>query len=247
MNEITTTNGNAVGVNQQTNFFESYGEQVNQKTIVGTLLKFSKGDYTAGESNEDIPIGTKFIAHMDQLLVGWIRWENSKPTDQLMGAVVKGFQAAKRSTLGDDDQSQWEVDNNGKARDPWQYSNYIVLEDPDSAGSLYTFATSSRGGINAIGDLSLSYGKIMRTKGNEWPIIAIGVDSYVHSDRSYGRIKVPTFKIVGWAAKSAGDATAGEMSALDDGPDIKPADSNGRAPRGSGGYADPTARTATKF
>lgn len=247
MNDLATRNGGAVAANQG-NFFESYGEQVSQKSIVGTLLKFSKGDFLAGEHNEDIPVGTKMVVNMDQLLVGWIRWANSKPTDQIMGLVKNGYQAPKRNTLGDHDEAEWEVDNNGKARDPWQFSNYVVMQDADVPGDagLYTFATSSRGGLNAVGELCKAYGKIGRMKPGEYPVVALKVGSYEHSDKSYGRIKYPVFDIVGWAPATTFDGGEEEATAETSASQtLRPADSSGRSPRGAGSYA--ASATATKF
>lgn len=230
---------------QQENFFESYGEQASQKTIVGKLLKFSKGDYTAGEKDEDVPIGTQLIANMDQLLVGWIRWSGGKPTDQIMGAVTKGYQAPKRNTLGDDNESGWDLDDNGKPKDPWSFTNYLVLkaldDDKTFSGELFTFSTSSRGGLSAMGELCKAYGKSMRAKPNDWPIVQLKIDSYIHA--SFGKIKVPVLDIVGWAPKAEFGEEATEnpsddtVKQLRDGPSIVPADSSGRAPRGSGAYA----------
>lgn len=231
-------NMNQVAV-QQDNFFESYGEQASQKTIVGKLLKFSKGDYTAGEKDEDVPVGTQLIANMDELLVGWIRWSGGKPTDQIMGAVTKGYQAPKRNTLGDADESGWDLDDNGKPKDPWSFTNYLVLKVPNS-DEMFTFSTSSRGGLSAMGELCKAYGKSMRAKPNDWPIVQLKVDSYIHA--SFGKIKVPVLDIVAWAPKAEfGEeaATSDEVKAIDS-PSIVPADSSGRSPRGSGDYAKTT-------
>jgi hypothetical protein len=43
---------------------------------------------------------------------------------------------------------------------------------------LYTFATSSRGGINAIGMLSKEYGKNMRVDPEALPIVELDSDSW---------------------------------------------------------------------
>lgn len=196
----TGTSVGAVGGN----YFQSYGDQVSQKSIVGKLLKFSKGDYLMGEDNEEVEEGTQFIANMDELMVGWIRWEDGKPTDQIMGRVSEGYQAPKRNTLGDDDKDQWEVDEKGQPRDPWQFSNYLILKTPGESGDdhLFTFTTSSRGGLNAIGELCKTYGKAMRQRPDEFPIISLGVGSYMHSNKQFGRIKYPIFAVQGWVAKA---------------------------------------------
>lgn len=203
MNDLATQqHGTAVG-HVGGNYFQSYGDQVSQKSIVGKLLKFSKGDFLCGEDNEEVEEGTRYVANMDELMVGWIRWSDNKPTDQIMGRVSEGYQPAKRNALGDDDKSKWEIDEQGRERDPWQFSNYLILKTPGEAGedALFTFTTSSRGGLNAIGELCKAYGKAMRQRPDELPIISLGVGSYQHSNKAFGRIKFPIFEVVGWAPR----------------------------------------------
>jgi hypothetical protein len=186
------------------NPYEQYGDQMTMRPIVGRLLKFSKGDYLAGEDQEEIAAGTQLVVQMDQLMIGWIKWVDNKPEQQLMGPLAEGFVPARRGDLGDHDESQWEVDTSGKARDPWQFSNYVIMKEPGKPAvddDLYTFTTSSRGGLQAMGDLCKNYGKEMRTRPDEWPVIELGVDSYQHSNKEFGRIKIPTLKIVGWESK----------------------------------------------
>lgn len=201
MNEVARqTTGTAVAA-PGGNFFQSYGDQVSQRSIVGSLLKFSKGDFLCGEHDEEVEEGTQFVANMDELMVGWIRWADSKPTDQIMGRVSEGYQPQRRNELGDDDKSRWEVDDQGRERDPWQFSNYLIMKAVEG-DELFTFTTSSRGGLNAIGELCKAYGKAMRQRPDEYPIISLGVGSYQHSNKAYGRIKYPIFEVVGWASKA---------------------------------------------
>jgi len=217
MNDIATRPGSTAVPTPAANPFTAYGEAASQKSIVGKLLKFSKGDYFAGQDEDEVEEGTTFVANMDEMLVGWIRWESNKPTDQIMGKVSDGYQPPRRNELGETDHTQWEVDDNGKQRDPWQLSNYLLLKGTGDDSELYTFTASSKGGLNALGDLCKAYGKAMAQHPGEYPVVAIGVDAYDHPNRSYGRIKVPTFKIVGWAGKDvfAEDApvTAEELPA----------------------------------
>jgi hypothetical protein len=182
----------------QPNFYEAYGESAAARNIVGRLLKFSKfGEYNAGIENEEIAIGTKLVAHMPSLLVGYIKWENNRPIAQVMGAIGDGFTPPKRNELGDTDPSLWEHYDDDRPRDPWQFSNYLVLVNLDSS-DLFTFTTSSRGGLNAVGELSKIYGKHIRQAPDELPVVELGCGSYQHSNRSYGEIRFPIFKAVGW-------------------------------------------------
>jgi len=201
--------------------FEEYGDQISSRNIVGQLLKFSKGDYMSGQDNVEIPIGSKMIANMDELLLGWIRWEDSKPAEQHMGRLIDGFKAPARNELGfgyelgeeePSDMSDWEIDETTKEpRDPWQFTYYLVMKDPtkldaaddgDSEGT-YTFTTSSSGGKQAIGDLCKVYGRKRREGYKEhYPVVALKVGSYNHSNKKFGRIKFPVFPVVGWFAKT---------------------------------------------
>jgi hypothetical protein len=226
MNEITNPKSTAVGA-VAVNPFLAYGEAQNQRAVVGRLLRFSKGDYFAGQDNEEVEKGTQFIANMDEMLAGWIRWEANKPTDHVMGKVSDGYQPPRRNELGDADKDAWEVDLAGEPRDPWQFSNYLLLKGTGDDSELYTFTTSSKGGLNALGDLCKNYGQAMAQRPDDYPVIALGVNAYDHPNRALGRIKVPTFKIVGWAPKGVFannvDIIAGSGGAAEDLPVSKKA------------------------
>ncbi|MCA1452168.1 hypothetical protein I6F35_02925 [Bradyrhizobium sp. BRP22] len=215
MSELATRNGTEAAP-AQGNFFTQYGEQASQRNIVGRLLKFSKGDYLVGEHNAEMPRGTELIANMDELMIGWIKWEDNKPAEQIMGRLADGYQPLKRKDLGDQDETQWERDDDGQPRDPWQFSNYLIMktpgeDDPDDA--LFTFTTASKGGIGAIGELCKAYGKVMRQRPDEFPIVKLDVGSYAHSNKQFGRIKFPIFEIVGWSAKAEFAEALGQAAA----------------------------------
>ena len=53
-------------------------------------------------------------------------------------------------------------------------------------------------------------------------MIEIGHDSYAHPNKDFGRIKVPTFKIVGFAPKAAFAPDLGEQQLpIDDDADVR--------------------------
>ena len=139
---------------------------------------------------------------MDSLTVGWVRWENNAPTEQRMGFVVEGFQPERRNDLGDQDKDRWEVDEKGQPRDPWQFTNYLILHDAES-GEVYTFATASKGGLGCVGELSKEYGKAIRQKPDQYPVSNWMLATInIAIDRLAG-IKFPIFKVVDWVAKMA--------------------------------------------
>lgn len=235
MTEIEKRKTTAPTTTDQADLFEGYGNAATARSITGTLLRFSKGDYLAGQDGVDIPIGTRFVAIMNSLTVGWVRWENNAPTEQRMGFVVEGFQPERRNDLGDQDKDHWEIDEKGQPRDPWQFTNYLILHDAKS-GEVYTFATASKGGLGCVGELSKEYGKAIRQKPDQYPIVELDVGSYQHRDRSLGRIKFPIFKVVDWVTK---DGSPGNGSSLVAGP---PKTSS---PPAAAATAKPAAKKAT--
>lgn len=196
--------------NLETNFFEQYASDVGATRMIrGRMLKCNKGDWLAGEDNAEIPNGTKLVANMDQLLTGWVKWAEGKPDKQIMGLVAEGFQPPPRSTLGDTDESLWEVWADGRPNDPWVKTVYLIMKEPgvdvEAEEQLFTFTTSSDGGHRCIGDVAAKYGRHMRTNPGEMPIIELGVEVYEHAQ--YGRIKKPIMKVVGWEpVEKFGDA-----------------------------------------
>ncbi|HEX2554221.1 MAG TPA: hypothetical protein VHL98_10995 [Microvirga sp.] len=241
MNQMTTrSTGTDLAAGSSKNAFEAYAESTSRNRIVGDLLKFSKGEYTAGQNGDEVEEGTQLVANMDELMIGWVKWEDSKPVDMIMGRVAEGYVPPKRAELGDTDEDEWEVDQ-GQPRDPWQLTNYLILKATDS-DDLFTFATSSKGGLNAIGKLAGIFGKHMRQRPDQFPVIALNVDSYKHPNKAYGKIFTPKFDVVGWVGKeafvealAAADEASGEGGGeADEGPEIPFEDPKPATSRASG-------------
>ena len=65
------------------------------------------------------------------------------------------------------------------------------------SGCRFSFTASSKGGIAAIANLAGVYGRRIRDNPHDLPIVALGVGSYRHRNKAYGKILVPEFDIVG--------------------------------------------------
>jgi hypothetical protein len=201
MNEIEKRKFSAVG-SVESNPFLEYANAQSNRMIVGHLLKFTKGKFFAGQDNKMVPEGTQLIANMDELLVGWVRWEGNRPVQYEMEQLVKGIKAKPRKDLGYTDSEEWEDGPDGHPRDPWQFANYLLLKATSKDGQLYTFTASSKGGLDALGLLSREYGTVYRQRPDEYPTVELGAGGYEHPVRSRGWIDTPSFKIIGWAPKS---------------------------------------------
>jgi hypothetical protein len=163
---------------------------------------------------------------MSGLQVGYQRWEAGKPDQHEMGYVSEGYRPPRRVDLGDNDPSAWELDEQGQRRDPWQKTMHLPLIHQES-GRRFSFTASSKGGIAAIANLAGVYGRRIRDNPHDLPIVALGVGSYRHRNKAYGKILVPEFDIVGWV----------------DGSSVQSSDDDGEDPNANGRSSAPAADT----
>lgn len=171
--------------------YASYGAKVG---TTGQFLSFKSGEFLFGHDATELPIGTRLVANMPALRVGWRRWFGAEVTEDLTEPLVSAGPMQRRDTLGDLDESKWETDDRGDPRDPWQLTNILELSDGEET---YIYSTGSKGGIGAIGRLCKEYGKEYRLRPGMLPIIELGRDFYNH--KKFGKTYFPEFKIVGWA------------------------------------------------
>ena len=196
---VTQGAAGAVGAATE-NFFQKYGSAAAAGgPSIGAFLKFSKfGEYRYGQYEDQLELLTRLVVYMYSLCVGWTRWQDNRPAERIMGPLAQGFAPPKRADLAHLDQAQWERDDKGGVRDPWQFTNTVVFKAVDSDEAFYTFSTSSKGGIGALARLAREYGDRMRSKPDEYPVIELDRDSYQHPNKAYGEIRVPVFRVVGW-------------------------------------------------
>ena len=55
---------------------------------------------------------------MAEAKVGWVRWWDGRPTDEVMVLIGDGVAPPRRNELGDDDRGQWETDDRGDPKEP---------------------------------------------------------------------------------------------------------------------------------
>jgi hypothetical protein len=173
---------------------EQFTRETSSKMWVGELLKYVKGSFEVGKEEDVLEIGTKMVAIVPSMLNGWICWEDGKPVGHEMGLVVSGFRLPKREDLGDNEKTEWEKDEGGHPKDPWQRNALMVMIDQEE--NIYTFSTGSKGGLSALGELVAAYCKHARMNPTQVPLIELGTSSYKHTD--FGKVHTPVFKVVGW-------------------------------------------------
>jgi hypothetical protein len=79
---------------------------------------------------------------------------------------------------------------------------WLPMSPVEADGDLTVFATSSKGGIGAIGLLCKVYGRSPRN--GLLPIVALKCTSYKHPQ--YGKVLKPDLPIVGWHGTASSPA-----------------------------------------
>jgi hypothetical protein len=159
-----------------------------------TILKYIKGDWLIGE--DEVPLGTKYVAFIDELACGFIKFNEDEAPDVHLAKVKFGRdKLPKRDGCGDVDQSEWEVGDDGKPKDPWQPIMQLPLSPVDHVGELVVFSAIGEGGARgAVADLCGVYDRSPRH--GLLPIIALGTRHYMH--KKYGKVHVPVLKLESW-------------------------------------------------
>ena len=204
MNAVTEINQTgAVAVQGGYDPFAAYGQEAASS---GAFLKFSKGEWLLGQNDDEVALGRRLVANMNELSIGWIRWADGKPVERRLGLLAQGHKPEARDALGFTDQTLWEIDAaSGKPKDPWNFTNELPMADP-SDGEQMTFSSSSKGGIGSVGNLCKAYGREYRQREGFVPVIELGRDSYKHAE--YGKTYVPVLTIVDWVANGSVPAPA---------------------------------------
>jgi hypothetical protein len=168
-----------------------------ERTIRGTLLKFSDWKWYAGKEATPVPDGTRLVALATA--AGWVRWENQKPVEYRMREP--GRRLPDREELGHSDQDEWELDPRGEAKDPWQNTRWVYLVDGQSAQA-FTFTTSSWGGRGAVSDLGDQISRMRNVHADAVPVVELHA---APMPTKHGPKSKPLFRIVGWKSANGGE------------------------------------------
>ena len=195
-------------LDQDFNPFADFAQSISRSRIIGKLLKFTKhGDWIAGEAGEEMPDDARLIIHMGDMMEGWQKWEEGRPTEQRMSFIRDRRpdrpNVCGRAELGDTDHAAWEQGLDGRPRDPWMFTFMFNLMDEN--GQLYTFSNGSDGTKSALKVLGESYAVVYRHRPDDFPIVTLGKSGYNHKNKQIGWVNTPLFNIVGWANRSLVD------------------------------------------
>ena len=164
--------------------------ELEGKMIRGQLLKFADRLWTVGAEGEEVPEGTRRLAL--STAAAWVKWWDGKPVQYVVRQPAKPLPS--RDTLGDTNEDEWEVGPDGKPRDPWQNTRFILFSDP-TTGEMFTFSTSSWGGRAAVSDLADAVSQKRTTQPHAVPVVEL---RWRPMPTKFGMKSKPWLKIVGW-------------------------------------------------
>ena len=165
------------------------------KVLGAPMLKFTKqGDYAVSDL-DGVPEGTRCVAHIDMVEFGWVRWAGGQVAERRMFRVADRQHPPQRSELGDNDKTQWETEQDGKPRDPWQFQAALPLSRTDTDEG-YSFTTGSKGGLGAVNKIVRTYGNRLANGKTGLPVVELRSGKYKHP--VYGWIYYPILHIVNY-------------------------------------------------
>jgi hypothetical protein len=172
-----------------------------------------EGEFSTRDDQERIGEDVDFIAHCDRTTIGYVQFhgEGQSP-DRISVKPYEGGILPARETLGQMDQTEWQIGRDNKPEDPWQRFSYLVLQRVDT-GEYLTFNTTSKTGRAAVATLCRHYDRLQKTHPDMDPVVRCKPGGY--QDRRYGWVPVPVFVVVGRHPKDAAATPVDSSPAAD--------------------------------
>ncbi|HEY2530298.1 MAG TPA: hypothetical protein VGJ20_20570 [Xanthobacteraceae bacterium] len=172
------------------------------------MIKFKKGDYLC--DGEEVPLGTRYIAHAIGWTKTWVKFENRTVVDRKVYRVARKERCPERDQLPDLDEKFWGPGLDGRPADPWVLQYLLPMED-ETTGEVRIFVGSSFGGRRAVAELCTAYGRrAAKQGGSGQPIVEL--QTVDMPTKNYGDVPRPKFEIVGWDDGDAAPERREEMS-----------------------------------
>jgi hypothetical protein len=189
----------------------------------GDQITFKTGEWMRGfgDKGKKIKPGTDFVLNLPNMMAGWLKWtENDAgkryPMYSDMCCPAAGDDMVLREALGDLDESEWEVDDSGRAQDPWR-AIVVIPVRTDGDETVHHVMLTAKSAVIAGFNLFRDVIEDMKLHPNELPLVTLGADKakreFEQDDpKKPGKKKkvvqvwdVPTFEVSGWADATDAD------------------------------------------
>jgi hypothetical protein len=180
-------------MNNQTEL-DNLADAVQDDVGFQKMLKFKKGEYFC--DNQEVQLGTQMIAHCIGYTQVWIKFVNNEFIERKIYRRAKGERPVERESLGDLNESQWNIGLNGQPADPWVLQSLLPMENPETE-DVCVFVSASAGGRRAIAELVDRYvTRMRRHAASGQPMIRL--HKIMMPTKKFGNVPRPLFDVVGW-------------------------------------------------
>ena len=176
--------------------WRAHADETMASAIAGDILRFIKGRWYRGEEKKLVESEVQFLCNMNEVWTGWVRWFNARPVEHRIHRLIDGAPKLSRNDLGHLDESVWETDAAGEPKDPWAYTERMIMREVGT-DELLTFSTSSWGGLKALGKLCRAFDDGRAKHPGMFPVVQL--EAVIRPSKDYGPIDEPLFEIVSWA------------------------------------------------
>ena len=200
---------------------QDYLDTYTVPTIPGIQFRFHGKDARFVLLNGDpMPLkdDDKFVFLSDQIWGGWIKFyrDGTSPPTRIQGLLTDGFRLPPRDSLGDRDETKWEVGLSGKPEDCWKHQ-IIALLQKCGTDELYSFIATNPTSRGAVTDLITHCQRRKRSGKDDYPIVRLATSSFPRREPPKVKVWKPHFAIVGHQPKDtvidpANASTAADLS-----------------------------------
>ena len=185
------------------NYALRYLSEIAPASISGRLVKFKDASYQTTDDGRELPEDAEYVFLADETFICWVKFDGPGALPEKIGGLLfDGFELPDRASLGDTDESKWEMGLSGHPADPWQHQVSLVFQQT-GGGELFTFVTGSITGRKACGNLLRHAERMKRTHPDELPVVKFAKGGFKHKDSRVGWVDVPLFTVVGRAPRDS--------------------------------------------
>ena len=173
-----------------------------KSALLGTsLLKLAKGGHWVfGANDDELPDNSLVIVNPASIASGYIAWYNNEPEQEVMKPLTEG--PVDITTLPTVQSGSIPPGKDKPSGRGWETQVSVRMVTEDDVPLQLEYKVTSKGGIRAMLTLAGDIAKaVSENPDRVYPVVRLGVDSYLHKNREYGKIYVPILEIVKWLDK----------------------------------------------
>lgn len=137
-----------------------------------------------------------YVFNLPNAIEGWRKWTDGRVVYGQMIMLCSGDRLADRNTLGDTDETLWELVS-GKPKDPWERFIACPIREDGTEQVNHIFIKSFWSRIKFM-DLMKEFAREGRKYLGKLPVVNLGTETRAVKDSKTETFEVGTFELVDW-------------------------------------------------